>query len=164
MACPYYKGHMFSIRIKFKVYNKLTTSLVFLKHAENLKKYVCQQIGVYLFFFIEMDEKSVIYNHSKKLQGLFDIYSNDTENETGSQFRRCNKGLLSALHIDEFLNKIQSLKEKVEIRRGNPSEDQQMKPGIVYVYDVHMVCGKNGLPIIEKVNLIFEMFNLPPFI
>lgn len=65
MACPYYKGHMFSIRIKFKVYNKLTTSLVFLKHAEYLKKYVCQQIVLNLFFFIEMDEKSVIYNHSK---------------------------------------------------------------------------------------------------
>lgn len=108
-----------------------------------------------------MDEKSVILNNSKKLQGLFDIYSNCAENETGSQFRRCNKELLSALHIDEFFKKIQSLKEKVEIRRENPSEKQQMTPGTVYVYDVHIVCGKNGLPILEKVNLIFEMLNLP---
>ena len=109
-----------------------------------------------------MDEKSVIRNNSKKLQDLFDVYINSTENETGSQFRCLNKDLLSALHINEFLNKIQSLKDNVEITRKNASENQQIALGAVYAYDVHMVCGKNGIPILEKVNLIIKIFNLPP--
>ena len=85
---------------------------------------------------IQMEEMTVLANKSSDLQNFFAI--KEIESEPSSKFSIC-RGLLTAIHIDEFLKKIRSLSENIEINRDIPFEGELVKPGTVYVYEIYVV-------------------------
>lgn len=93
-----------------------------------------------------MDINTVLVNNSRELQDLFDFNWNKY-----SDFQRCIKEWMSAIQIKTFLDKIRSLKENVQLKRGILSEEEQRSPWTVYVYDVCVVNENNRLRIYEKV-------------
>lgn len=65
---------------------------------------------------------------------------------------------MTAIHIDEFLKKIRSLSENIEINRDIPFEGELLKPGTVYVYEIYVVYGRNRFHITERVRMIFFQY------
>ena len=98
-----------------------------------------------------MAENTLLANNSTELQALFDFNGNEYSN-----IQRCIKEWMSTIQIKTFLEKLRSLKENVQLKRGTLSEEEQITPWTVYVYDVSVVCENNGLRIYEKVYVLLN--------
>lgn len=101
-----------------------------------------------------MDENTLLVNNSTELQALFDFNGNEYSN-----IQRCIKEWMYTIRIKTFLEKIHSLKENVQLKRGTLSEEEQKTPWTVFVYDVFVVRENNGLHIYEKV-CVFLHFSI----
>lgn len=66
-----------------------------------------------------------------------------------------SKAILNAVNLEAKMDRIRFFPEQLELRKTFPDSSERLEPGIVFIFEVDVVCKNNKLQILEKVTLFY---------
>lgn len=73
-----------------------------------------------------------------------------------SQVSANSRRILVAMDIEKRMEELQSISKQIILKRRLPQGTEKVNPGDVYIFEVNVECGSEGLIVIEKVGILFR--------
>ena len=73
-----------------------------------------------------------------------------------SQVSANSRRILVAMDIEKRMEELQSISKQIILKRRLPQETEKANPGDVYIFEVIVECGSEGLIVTEKVGILFR--------